>query len=173
MPLKPTQLWPDSATILQRFKGVFFSQWEELLRLRRVVIKTSDLDDIHNLRVASRRFRAALELFYPCAPHGPKTRLRKSVRKLTRVLGTLRNIDEAQIFFQSHTSADMTISSSLSTLLSRLRSKELKRIRKSLKTFDHRSLDRMVRKIVSGMNEDSISNLNNLSLPAYFSDVSI
>jgi len=64
MPPKPERLPPDSATILERSRGVFFAQWEELLRLRRAVLKTSDLDDIHDLRVASRRFRAAVELIF-------------------------------------------------------------------------------------------------------------
>src|SRR5471030_2866655 len=101
MPPKPVQLPPDTATILERFTGVLFAQWEELLRLRRAVLKSSDLDDIHDLRVASRRLRAALELFYPFAQKGSKTELKKSVRKLTLILGGLRNIDEALIFFQS------------------------------------------------------------------------
>ncbi len=48
---------------MKQFRGVFFAQWEELLRLRRVAIKTSDQDGIHDLRVASRRLRAVLELF--------------------------------------------------------------------------------------------------------------
>ena len=167
------RLWPDSATILERSKGVFFAQWEELLQLRRVVIKTSGTDDIHDLRVASRRFRAALELFYPFAPKGPKTELRRSIRKLTRILGGLRNIDEAGIFFQSRVPADLPDYSKLYHSLSEQRIRELKLIGKALKDFDHKTLDRIVRKIIAGVNEDSITARNGLSLLAYFSNVSI
>lgn len=173
MPPKPELLPPDSATILERSRSVFFAQWEELLRLRRAVLKTSDLDDIHDLRVASRRFRAALELYYPFAPKSVKTELRKSVCKLTRILGGLRNIDEAHLFFQTRVKTDTTDKSAISQALSELRSRELKRIEKALASFDHRTLDRMVREMIAGMNEECITARNRFSLLAYFSEVSI
>ncbi len=136
-------------------------------------MKTSDLDDIHDLRVASRRFRAALDLFCPFALKGTKTELQKSVRTLTRILGGLRNVDEAQLFFQSRVQADDSFYDRLCQMLSELRSGELKRIQKSLAAFDHRNLDRMVRGMVAGLTEDSIADRTNGSLLAYFSDVSI
>ena len=144
-----------------------------LSRLRRAVMKTSDLDDIHDLRVASRRFRAVLELFYPFVPKGPKTELRKRVRKLTRILGGLRNIDEALLFFQSRPLPNIPVDAALVSALSRMRPGEFKRIEKALKAFDHRSLDRMIREMVAGLNEASITERNSISLLAYFSDVSI
>jgi CHAD domain-containing protein len=173
MTQKPARLWPDSATILERSRGVFFAQWEELLRLRRLVLKTSATDDIHDLRVASRRFRAALDLFYPFAPKGAKTELRKSVRTLTRILGGLRNIDEAQLFFQTRAETDSSSENKLHHTLSELRSRELKHIEKALTAFDQRKLDRIVREMVAGLNEDSISSRNSISILAYFSEVSI
>jgi CHAD domain-containing protein len=173
MPLEPSRLWPDSATILERSRGVFFAQWEELLRLRRAVIKSAHLDDIHDLRVVSRRFRAVLELFYPFLPKGPKTELRKSIRKLTRILGGLRNIDEAQLFFKSRVEAETSAETKLVRALAKLRPLEMKRIERSLKAFDHRTLGQMVRKMVAGMNDVSITERNSISLLAYFSDVSI
>jgi CHAD domain-containing protein len=171
MPSKPARLWPDSLTILERSRGLFFAQWEELLRLRRAVMKSSDIDDIHDLRVASRRFRAVLELFYPFAPEDSKGELRKSVRKLTQTLGTLRNIDEALLFFQSRT--DGSADFKLCNTVSKLRSPELKRIRKTLVAFDHRSLDRMVREIVAALKEDSSADSSSVSFLAYFSNASI
>lgn len=174
MPPKRTKrVWPDSAAILERSKGLFFAQWEELLQLRRVVMKTFDLDDIHDLRVASRRFRAVLELFYPYAPKDSKAELRKNVRKLTRILGGLRNIDEALLFFRSRIQTDESSEFTLFHALSNLRTAELKRIEKALAAFDHRTLDRMVREIVAALKEYSGADRNSISLPAYFSDVSI
>ncbi len=173
MTAKAARLWPDSATILERSKGVFFAQWEELLRLKRLAMKTSDPDDIHDLRVASRRFRAALELFYPLVPKGPKTELRKNVRNLTRSLGGLRNVDEALVFFQSRVPINVSSDCKLTFELSELRSRELKRIEKALKTFQHKHLDQIVRKMVAGINEASITEQKSISLLAYFSDVSI
>src|SRR5450631_1668148 len=173
MPRQPARLPPDSATILERSRGVFFAQWGDLLRLRRAVLKTPDLDDIHDLRVASRRFRASLELYYPFAPKGSKTELRKSVRKLTQILGGLRNIDEAQIFFRSRVPPEISSDTKFCRKLSELRTRELKRIVKMLKSFDHRNLDRLVRELVAGLNEDCITEQNRFSLLAYFSDASI
>lgn len=173
MPQKPVRLWPDSATILERSRAVFFARWGELLQLRRAVIKSSNLDDIHDLRIASRRFRAVLELFYPFLPKGPRAELRRHVRKLTQVLGGLRNIDEAVLFFQARVKADVSADATLMKALSSLRPGELKRIEKILKHFDHRTLDRMVREMVSEVNELSITQRNSVSLLAYFSDVSI
>jgi CHAD domain-containing protein len=173
MPPKTSRLWPDSATILERSRGVFFAQWEELLRLRRAVLKSAHLNDIHDLRVASRRFRAVLELFYPFLPKGPKTELRKSIRKLTRILGGLRNIDEAQLFFQSRIEADASDDNEFVRALAKLRPLEMKRIKRSLKSFDHRTLGQMVREMVAGVNEVSITERNSISLLAYFSDLSI
>ncbi|MBC7962497.1 MAG: CHAD domain-containing protein [Steroidobacteraceae bacterium] len=173
MPSKPVRLPPDTATILERSRGILFAQWEELLRLRRAVLKSFDTDDIHDLRVASRRIRAVLELYYPLVPKGSKAELRESVRKLTRMLGGLRNIDEAQIFFRSRANSDASGDSRLCRTLSKLRSRELRRIGKALKNFDHRNLDRTVRQIVAGLNEDCLAERNRFSLLACFSEVSI
>jgi CHAD domain-containing protein len=173
MPAKPERLPPDSATILERSRGVFFAQWEELLRLRRTVLKTSDLDDIHDLRVASRRFRAELELFSPFATKSFITELKKNVRKLTQSLGGLRNLDEAQLFFQSKTSPESSTDTTLYQAISGLRTRELRRIEKTLKLFDYRNLDRLVREVVAGLGEECITDRNRFSLLAYFSDVSI
>ncbi|MDD2850892.1 MAG: CHAD domain-containing protein [Desulfuromonadaceae bacterium] len=170
---KPERLWPDTATILERSRGVFFAQWEELLRLRRVVIKTSSPEDIHDLRIASRRFRAALELFYPFVAKCHKNELRRKVQKLTRVLGGQRNIDEALLFFQAPSRADHSADSVLIKTLSSMRPLELKRIKNMLTSFDHRNLDKMARKMVAGVNETSIAERSSITLLSYFSDVSI
>lgn len=170
MPSKPAQIRPESAIIMQRSRCVFIAQWEELLRLRRVVIKTANQDDIHDLRVASRRFRAVLELFYPLLPKGSKTELRKTGRKLTGTLGGLRNIDEALLFFKSRDSGAIPSGSKLCRALSALRIRELKRIKKLLKTFDHRNLDRGVRKIAAIFSPDTITVRDGITIQDYFSE---
>lgn len=136
-------------------------------------MKTSDRDDIHDLRVASRRFRAALELFFPFIPNDSKRELRKEVRTLTRKLGGLRNIDEAHLFFTERAHGEITTGNELCTLLSDLRPGELKRIRKVLRDFDPHRLDRMVREMIAVLNEDAIVERNGSSLLAYFSEASI
>ncbi len=168
-----TRIWPDSTALLERSRGVFFAHWEEMLRLKQRVIETSDIDDIHDLRVASRRFRAVLELFYPFAPKKLRTELKKNVRSLTRLLGGLRNIDEAQLFFSSHLQTNNPPDGKLFRSLAALRVREMKRIRKALNSFDQRALDRIARKVIRQLNSDAIKGRKSASLPAYFSEVSI
>lgn len=169
----PPHIWPDSATILTRSREIFFSHWEELLRLRSAVLDRFDGEDIHDLRVASRRFRAALELFYPFAPKGAKTELKKSVRSLTRALGELRNINEAQLFLQKHTSADEQTGAIIKRKLAKLGRAERARIGTMLRNFDHEGLDSSVHSIVASLNEAAITKHSSLSMLAYFSEVSI
>ncbi len=173
MPARFERLPPDAAAMLERSRGVFFARWEELLRLKRVVVTTSDPEDIHDLRVASRRFRAALELFYPFAPKRSKAKLRKSVRNLTRILGGLRNIDEALLFFQAHGSSAETGHSRICQMLSERRCRELRRIMKAIKAFDQHDLDQTVREMVAGLDQKKIEGRNRFTLLAYFSEVSI
>ena len=57
------------------------------------VLDTDDIERVHDMRVASRRLRAALEVFEPCFPHKPfKTTLRE-VKALADALGERRDRD--------------------------------------------------------------------------------
>lgn len=163
----------ESAAMLERSRGVLMMHWEELLRLRRAVLKTSTLDDIHDLRVASRRFRAVMGLFVPLTRTGSAAELKRAVRKLTRALGGLRNIDEALLFFQSRTPLEIADDNRLCGLLPEMRCGELARIHKVLKAFDHRHLERSVLEIAAGLSAGRIRGLKNISLTAYFSIVSV
>ena len=159
---------PDE--ILERSRSVLLSQWEVLQRLRREVLETSDLDAIHDLRVASRRLRAAVGLFAPWIAPKRAELLKKNMRKLTRLLGGLRNIDEAQLFFRRRTPARTGGGYQICRILSEMRPGELARIKKGLKAFDARGLDRTVRKAVAGLKEGRNTDSENSSLPIYFSD---
>lgn len=163
----------ESAAMLERSRGVLLTHWEELLRLRRAVLKTSTLDDIHDLRVASRRFRAVVGLFAPLTRTGSAAELKRGARKLTRALGGLRNIDEALLFFQSRNPLEITDDNRLCSLLKEMRSGELARIHKVLKAFDHRHLERCVLEIAAGLSAGRVKGLKKHSLMAYFSGVSV
>lgn len=173
MPTKPEIIVPDPATIIERSSGVLSIQWKELLRLRRVVVDTFKPEDIHDLRVASRRFRAALELYFPFAPKTLKTGLRKNVRELTRALGGLRNIDEARFFLLSHYKTDIPDNCMLAEKLSELRTTELKRIARTLADFGHAHLQQTVRDMLAELNQKSLGSKHGFSFLAYFSEVSI
>ncbi|QSV45821.1 CHAD domain-containing protein [Geobacter benzoatilyticus] len=90
--LGQTPLWAAARTLLASRVDDFFGRW-------RKVRKTFDLQDIHDLRVSSRRLREGLDLFAPVYPPALSRRSR-TVRKVTRLLGAMRNADEAILFFR-------------------------------------------------------------------------
>lgn len=135
-----------SAAVMGRMQELMLAQWHELLRLREEVFATSDAEAIHDLRVASRRFRATMGLFEPWLPEKGAAELKKSTRNLTRVLGGLRNIDEALIFFRAHTPADSITGEQVASQLEKKRPKELTRITKTLTKLDQRRLNHLVQK---------------------------
>lgn len=93
MLLKKTPLWIASKELLAERGADFF-------RCLATASETYDPEDIHDLRVASRRLREGLTLFSRSFPPDRVSRLRKAVRKVTDILGDLRNIDECLAFLR-------------------------------------------------------------------------
>ncbi len=124
-----TQLW-IAARVLLHERG------EELFRRRDKVIETLDPEDIHDLRVASRRLREGLALFAPCYPADTIKRIDKKVRSITRFLGDMRNTDEAILFFAALTDElGDACRSDLEPLLASLqkkRKREMRRLKNGL-----------------------------------------
>ncbi len=59
------------------------------------VLDTTDIEGVHDMRVATRRLRAALEVFAPCFPRGPQRRALKEVKAIADALGERRDRDVA------------------------------------------------------------------------------
>jgi CHAD domain-containing protein len=59
------------------------------------VLDTGDVDRVHDMRVATRRLRAALEVFAPCFPGKRHRRLLREVKRLADALGERRDPDVA------------------------------------------------------------------------------
>ena len=57
------------------------------------VLDTEDIERVHDMRVASRRLRAALEVFAPCFPHDAHRDLLIEVKALADALGRRRDPD--------------------------------------------------------------------------------
>jgi CHAD domain-containing protein len=98
---------------------------EELFALEDGVLDTSDIERVHDMRVASRRLRAVLEIFAPCFPHGDfKTALR-DVKALADALGERRDPDvhiEAMQAFETEIQA--TNRPGIDALVERLRARQ-------------------------------------------------
>jgi CHAD domain-containing protein len=68
---------------------------EELAEHARGVLDTSDIERVHDMRVATRRLRAALEVFEPCFPGKPYRQALGEVKRLADGLGERRDRDVA------------------------------------------------------------------------------
>src|SRR5262245_40666535 len=59
----------------------------------RDVLEVADIERVHDMRVATRRLRAALEIFEPCFPAGPYADALAEVKELADALGERRDRD--------------------------------------------------------------------------------
>jgi CHAD domain-containing protein len=67
----------------------------EVTEHARGVLDTSEIERLHAMRVATRRLRAALEIFEPCFPAKPHRRALREVKRLADGLGERRDRDVA------------------------------------------------------------------------------
>jgi CHAD domain-containing protein len=66
---------------------------DELFSFGEGVLDTTDIERVHDMRVASRRLRAALEIFATCFPKAAHKRVLKDVKALADALGERRDRD--------------------------------------------------------------------------------
>jgi CHAD domain-containing protein len=66
---------------------------KELFAHEKGVLDTSDIERVHDMRVASRRLRAVLEIFEPCFPHGDFKTVLRDVKAVADALGERRDPD--------------------------------------------------------------------------------
>ncbi len=116
------------------------SRSAELISLLEKTKKTYAPEDIHDLRVASRRLREAITLFSPCFPAKKLSRIKAEAKQLTDLLGAMRNTDEAVAYFLTITSSLPDTVTACHThfleLLQIKRTKELKHLTNQLKRTD-------------------------------------
>ncbi|MGE5857919.1 MAG: CHAD domain-containing protein [Solirubrobacterales bacterium] len=67
----------------------------ELAAYAEGVLDTGDIERVHDMRVTTRRLRAALEIFEPCFPAGPYREALTEVKRLADALGERRDRDVA------------------------------------------------------------------------------
>ena len=66
---------------------------DELFEQAEGVLDTEDIERVHDMRVASRRLRAVLEVFAPCFPKGPYRGVLRDVKVVADALGERRDPD--------------------------------------------------------------------------------
>ncbi len=60
-----------------------------------------DIEFVHDMRVASRRLRAAMDNFADCFEKEPFKKYYKQIRTITRTMGTVRDLDVLIVHFQN------------------------------------------------------------------------
>ena len=66
---------------------------DELFEHAENVLDVEDIEVVHDMRVASRRLRAVLEIFAPCFPHADFKTVLRDVKALADALGERRDPD--------------------------------------------------------------------------------
>jgi len=141
-----TPIWIAARTLLAVRVDDFFSQWE-------MVLERFDPEEIHDLRVASRRLREGLTMFAPCYPPKHLSSIAKQVKEVTILLGEVRNTDEALLFFSTLADELHSESGEALTLLvaafNKKRKKDEKHLREGLESLDTRALRKTFYKCIS------------------------
>lgn len=73
---------------------------EELFSFAEGVLDTADIERVHDMRVASRRLRAVMEVFAPCFPKRELRRALAEVKALADDLGARRDPDVAMAMLE-------------------------------------------------------------------------
>jgi CHAD domain-containing protein len=98
---------------------------QELVDHAEGVLDTSDIERVHDMRVASRRLRAVLEIFEPCVPQGDYKTVLRDVKALADALGERRDPDvhiEDMEAFEAQVQA--TLRPGIDALVARLRAQQ-------------------------------------------------
>ncbi len=89
---RPVDLDPQM-TFAQAAAVTVATRSHELFVCADRVLDTDDIERVHDMRVASRRLRAALEVFAPCFPRKEHQDLLREVKQLADALGERRDPD--------------------------------------------------------------------------------
>ena len=117
--LSPDQSYAEAAARIVSVRS------DELYEHATGVLNIGDIERLHDMRVATRRLRAALEVFEPCFPRKPFRRVLDDVKGLADGLGERRDrdvaLDSLTSFAEQMSSADQR---GLGTLIYRFRNEQ-------------------------------------------------
>jgi CHAD domain-containing protein len=74
---------------------VILTRWREMLSYRDGTLLGEDIEELHSMRVSSRRLRAAMDAFEGAFPRATFKPLLRQVKEITDVLGDARDLDVA------------------------------------------------------------------------------
>ncbi len=74
---------------------IILTRWREMMSYRDGTLAGGDIEELHAMRVASRRLRAAMDAFAAAFPRKSFKRYLGRVKEITDVLGAARDLDVA------------------------------------------------------------------------------
>jgi CHAD domain-containing protein len=89
---KPARLSPEMA-YRDAMTSLIGERWGEVWKAVPVALEGSDPEGVHDVRVASRRLRAAMDVAVGCFPDGWYRPLHRAAKEITRALGEVRDRD--------------------------------------------------------------------------------
>jgi CHAD domain-containing protein len=97
-----------------------------------------DVEDVHRMRVASRRLRAALARFHSEFPGPSLRKWTRTVRRVTKGLGEARDLDVQILFLREHLANldDPAAGPGVAALLAHLERRRAKRQRRAVRAMD-------------------------------------
>ncbi|MEW6582906.1 MAG: CHAD domain-containing protein [Actinomycetota bacterium] len=72
---------------------VILTRWREMMSFRDGTLRGEDIEELHAMRVSSRRLRAAMDAFAPAFPPKSFRRHLRVVKEVTDTLGDARDLD--------------------------------------------------------------------------------
>lgn len=117
-------------------------------------VRREDPDGIHDMRVASRRLRAALSEYAAFLPKAPRGELLHEARRITRLLGRPRELDVTLgLLARYHDESDAAARAAATTLMDRLRGQRAQLAADCLEAADmaaSETIDGMLRRLIEG-----------------------
>jgi CHAD domain-containing protein len=74
---------------------VVLTRWREMMSYREGTLLGEDIEELHAMRVSSRRLRAAMDAFEPAFPRSSFRGHLRQVKEITDTLGDARDLDVA------------------------------------------------------------------------------
>ena len=90
---------PDS-TLEACARQVIVSYFREMMSYKEGAKDGTDIEFVHDMRVTSRRLRAAMDNFADCFPEKPFKKYYKKIKAITRTMGAVRDLDVLIARFQ-------------------------------------------------------------------------
>ena len=85
--------WDDAVSACSYGFAYLRKSWQSLVREAEGARRGQDPEHVHQMRVASRRLRAAMPIFRSCFPEKKYRKWRKEIKSITASLGKARDLD--------------------------------------------------------------------------------